>query len=144
MKETLLKGRLTGLQEFPCFVRYSNNKTILVIILYPLSLEPPEGHFRVEYMERRSCLYSSKFTFRIGLQEETVCYKLYDDPDRMYEAQESLISSPASHYPLFHENPLQLGFFLYSIGTGAVVYVTMLKCYNPKYFHRQRRGVHIH
>lgn len=89
----------------------------MVTVFFDHYIEPPEGYFRIEFMERRACQYSSKFNFRIGLpQEDIVCFKLYDDPDRMHEAQEALISSPTSHYPIFPENPLHLGFFLYSIG----------------------------
>ena len=71
-------------------------------------------------MEQRSCQYSSKFFFRLGLlQEDIVCYKLYDDPGRMHEAQAAVVASPSSHYHIFPENPLNLGFFLHSIENGT-------------------------
>ena len=92
-----------------------------MVIVYYYPTEPPEGYFRVDFMERRSSEYSSKFTFRSGLlQENIVCYKLYDDPDRMHEAQELVVTSPASHYPVFSENPLHLGFYLHSIEKGII------------------------
>ena len=67
-------------------------------------VEPPEGYFSVVFIEKIASRYTSGFSFRSGLQEDNVCRSLHDDPDRMYEAQESMKIQP--NYRIFPENPL--------------------------------------
>ena len=62
--------------------------------------------------------YTETFSFRSGVdQESIVCYHL-DDSDRMDEVQASLLEHP--YYRIFPENPLHLGFYLSSIGSGTL------------------------
>jgi len=64
-------------------------------------------------MEKTALQHRSTYVFRSGIcQDEIVCRCLRDEPDRMHEAQASMVDQP--NYRIFCENPLQLGFYLFS------------------------------
>ena len=63
--------------------------------------------------------YSSLASFRSGINQITIVSSRLDDVGRMDEVGESLLEKP--DYRIFPENPLQLGFFLDSIGNGKVL-----------------------
>lgn len=58
-------------------------------------------------------------SFRSGLTQSAILTtRLVDDPDRMHEVEDSIVSN--SLYRIFPENPLQFDFYLNSIGNGKV------------------------
>ena len=83
-------------------------------------LEPPHGYFHLSFMGKTASRYRSAFSFRSGLlQQDIVCSYLHDNPDRMQEAKDSMVDNPT--FRIFQENPLHLGFYLDSIGTGDLL-----------------------
>lgn len=80
--------------------------------------EPPDGFFKVDFVEMVLSRYSSNASFRCGMDQVAIMSSRLDDIGRMHEVEESLMEN--SFYRIFSENPLKLGFFLDSIGNGKI------------------------
>lgn len=81
--------------------------------------EVPEGYFDVTFLEMTHSRYSSKAVLRSGLSQEcALSTSQLCSPDLNHEVEQSLIEVPL--YRLFPENPLKMGFYLYSIGNGII------------------------
>ena len=87
--------------------------------------EIPEGYFSVCFLEMTPSRYSSKAVLRSGLTQESVlATSQFCSIELNHEIEESIAEAPL--YRLFPDNPLNMRFYLDSIGNGNNYFILSL------------------
>ena len=66
-------------------------------------------------LEKKKSVYRNSYSFRSGLTQEDIIAYQWDDEYRMFEVRDLIASTPENQFHLFLENPLEYGYYLYSI-----------------------------
>ena len=108
------------LVDYPCFLKHVVSIDGDAAMEYQEDSAPP-GFFRVGSVSKTKSLYSSLFSFVSGMsQEEVLGQRLHsqdeEEMDVMVQTREILgLSDISPDYRVLEQNPLNLGYLLYSI-----------------------------
>lgn len=96
---------------------YSSNKPFGIM---SFTSAPPEEYFRFSFMKQTQSKYTQKYSFRSGQTQEDIPAWELDDVEEMYRVRDLVASTHGVHIRIFKQNPLHLGFYLYSIEEGIL------------------------
>ena len=94
---------------------FVHNNIYYSSVLFSLIIEPPLGYFDVYFIGKKKSVYRNSYSFRSGLTQEDILAYHWDDEDRMFEVRDLIATTPENQFYLYLENPLEYGYYLYSI-----------------------------